>query len=331
MKHYLKNKSESNTLVFGNVEILPGESYMLYDDALDIYGNYFKSFKNNFTTEHIDSLEYIIDDEVKTIKDFYKDYHIFSNDKKVNTYEDLQNYRIYYLLNEDKKHLAVNPTLLPSSVNYKIDIQKLHVKFEFKKGILIKAEYFENVQGSQDPYGLDVYTYSNPVLKCEFEYHVDNSSYISYRYTRRYWAYCDGTYSTEYKEGPKYYDKFSARTEALRRRTNIVNDVIMTAGGLLLYTEPSLTNLVDAENAARPLLGELDPQIDKYYKGSENPLMTAIATIDESSFIPAEYSEITNWLDNIVPGTGTPGISIRQLMLSKLSEGALTPNETITI
>jgi hypothetical protein len=233
---------------------------------------------------------------------------------------------IYTLLNSDKKEFNKNPTLLPSSINYKIDIEKLHRKLEFKKGVLIKAEYFKNISISTNPYGIEVYTYSTPVLKCEYEYHVDEQSYIHHRFTRRYWAYIDGAYSTEYKEGPKYYTKLDARNEAVRRRTNIVNDILMSTTGLI-YTCPTITTLLDAENASRLLLLEIDGEIDKFTKGISEPIITKITNIDETLYLNG-YN-IGHWLSNLVPNGG--GLTIRQLILSKLSEGMLVPNEIITI
>lgn len=321
-KHYIKNIGQTSKVI-GNLTILPNTYHEFYDDSINLVGDYFISIRNeSYITG---DLEYYINDDIQSITDL--PYIIHS----INTsgLTDGKNYRIYYLLNEDKRYLLKNPTVLPSSINYKIDIQKLHVQFTFNKGILVKAEYFENIAVVESLIGTYTYTYSNPVLKCEFEYHVDSNSYIRFRFTRRYWAYCDGTYSTEYKEGPKYYTTTDARNEAIRRRNNIINELLVNTVGFVMMTS-ACTSVAHAESVLKYFIGEIDTDIDKFEKGYIDPLLTKIETIDETMYLTIEDADIGPWLSNIVPNTGSPGITIRQYMLLELAYGLLIPNEIIS-
>lgn len=241
----------------------------------------------------------------------------------ISLHTDEQNFRLYYLLNDDKIYEPINPTIVPKSIDYKTDIKRLHQKLTFKKGILVECEYFENLTTSKNAYGIDTYTYDNNILKVVMEYHVSESSYVDYRNVKRYWARYDGTYSDDYKESIKYYTAITSRDEGVLRRTNIINDSITTIGGLMLMTIPSITNLTAAETAALPLLNEIDSDINKYIKGNIQPLISKTATIDVSEFTdPA----LGNWYNNLVPGTR---ITIRQLLMSKIIEGTLVANEII--
>jgi hypothetical protein len=98
MKHILKNKSTTITLTYGLLNILPLSEYIMYDDTLNLYGNYFKSFKDNFTTELQEYFEYRIDETAKTLDDFYQFLVVGFNDTKLNDYGYGQNfYDIYFI------------------------------------------------------------------------------------------------------------------------------------------------------------------------------------------------------------------------------------------
>lgn len=323
MKHILKNKSQDKELIFGELIIPSLGEYVLYDDVLNFYGTYFKSFKDNFSTEFQDYFEYSIDGAIKPLDDFYQFLIKGFNDPIVETYDDNRNYRIYSILNSDKRNYFINPTILPSSINYKIDVTRLHQKLTFKKGILVECEYFENLDVTYNQFGLEVYNYSNPVLKVNSVYYVSNNSYVDYRVTKRYWTYDNYTYSSDYKETIKYYDTKAARDEGNIRRDNIINDCVTTIGGLLIMTEPSITTIKDAETFALPILDYLDSDINKFIKGNIEPMVTTVSTLDVGTL-----GNLGNWFENLVPNTQ---ITIRQLLLSKLSEGFLVPNEIITV
>lgn len=324
MKHYLKNIS-TESLVFGSVTIQPNMLYMIYDDDIGLYGNYFKSFKQNLDFSQIHNLEYYQDDIHVNIQQFYDNWTIWENDTSVNEFSDTQNYRIYSLLNKDRAYLCKNPTILPSSLDYKKDVKKLHRKLIFKKGILVEAEYFENITITTNQFGLDEYSYDTPVLKVQYEYHIGVQSYVKFRYSRRFWAYCDGTYSTEYKEGPKYYTLAEAKEESIIRRTNVVNQTIMMVPGLLALTSELINTIVDAENVCIGLLYEIDENINRFVKGISDPLLNQLSTIDENDYLNGY--DVANWMSNIVPDTG--GATVRQVIISKLSEAQLTVDEII--
>lgn len=321
MKHYLKNTSGSQ-LIVGDITLGIDELYEFYDDFYKIPGNLFKSFRKGFSYELIENnmLTYYYGNIISNLNSFKL---VFNNMPSLDDYKDNQNFKIYYLLNDDKLYEPINPTTTPKSIDYKTDIKRLHQKLTFKKGMLVECEYFKNLTITQNELGLDVFNYSDNILRVLTEYHVSPNSYTDYRVVKRYWAYMDGTYSNDYKESVKYYDTINSRNEGTIRRENIINDCITSIGGLIIMTEPTITTVKDVETFALPVLNEIDGEVNKYVKGYIEPLITKISTIDVSI-----YGNLGNWFDNTIPNSQA---SIRQYLVSKLLEGELTPNEIIKI
>jgi len=321
MKHYLKNTSGSQ-LIVGDITLGIDELYEFYDDFYKIPGNLFKSFRKGFSYELIENnmLTYYYGNIISNLNSFKL---VFNNIPSLDDYKDNQNFKIYYLLNDDKLYEPINPTTTPKSIDYKTDIKRLHQKLTFKKGMLVECEYFKNLTITQNELGLDVFNYSDNILRVLAEYHVSPNSYTDYRVVKRYWAYMDGTYSNDYKESVKYYDTINSRNEGTIRRENIINDCITSISGLIIMTEPTITTVKDAEIFALPVLNEIDGEVNKYVKGYIEPLITKISTIDVSI-----YGNLGNWFDNTIPNSQA---SIRQYLVSKLLEGELTPNEIIKV
>lgn len=324
MKHYLKNTSDI-ALHIGSITIEPNERYEFFDERLKITGNLFKSFRNNFDFELIENgtLLYMIDDAILSVHEFEKRW---SNLPDISNHSDEQNFKLYYLLNDDKIYEPINPTIVPKSIDYKTDIKRLHQKLTFNKGILVKCEYFANLTTSKNALGMDVYTFSDNIIKVEMEYYVGANAYIDYRIVKRYWARMDGTYSDDYKESIKYYDAIAAREEGITRRNNIINDTIAAVGGLMIMTMPQhITSIISAETHAMNLLDAIDADINKYIKGNIGVLINKVETLDVSTLTGIEMG---NWFENPVPDTS---VTIRQYLLSKLTDGVLVPNEIIKI
>lgn len=103
-----------------------------------------------------------------------------------------------------------------------------------------------------------------------------------------------------------------ARNEGIRRRNNIINQLILEVGAMIYLTLPGVTTIQDAEIAALPFLDAVDSDIDKFIKGNLLPLIQTVQTID----LTQGSTSGGNWLDNDVPGA--PGVPIRQYIIGSL-------------
>lgn len=250
-----------------------------------------------------------------------------SNSKHFKTNSTYPIYKIYALLSDDAKIRNQNTSILPSSIDYKKDLKlKLHPVYTFNKGILVRCIYYAEVESNINPTtGFVEYTYDNPILKCEMEYHTLNSKYVEYRIVKRYWQTLDNIYDPTYKESIKYYNKKEARREGTIRRQNIIDELVVTVVGLIYTTEPTLNDINEIETKILPLFNHLNNDITNYISGNIDAMITNIATIDVSIYQTGE--SIGNWLENIIPDTST---SIREYMLAKLNDGYLSTYTTVT-
>lgn len=256
------------------------------------------------------------------------DINIIKNSKIFKPYSDINVYKIYSLLSDDAKARYKYPNIAPHSINYKTDVKnRLYPKYTFNKGILVMCEYFENMETTYLENGVSTNEYSNPVLKCEFEYYTGNTKYVDYRICKRYWQTIDNNYSSDAKITYKYYTKDNARKEGSIRRQNIIEQLVCSVVYFVLLTEPSLTNIVDIEDYLMPFFDKLDTNINKFIKGNINELITEISTIDETIYEEGT-NNIGNWLSNIIPDIN---VSIRDYCVNKLNEGRLDTNTKISL
>ena len=122
------------------------------------------------------------------------------------------------------------------------------------------------------------------------------------------------------KESTKFYDKRLAREEGKRRRTNIINQVVLNTSAFIYLSEPSINNILDSEYLALPFLDEIDTDIDKYIKGNIQPLINSITNSD---------SNIYTWIDNSLP-TNTD-MTIRDYILMSLNDGGNITGQVIKL
>jgi len=230
--------------------------------------------------------------------------------------EKYNHYKLYHYISDDtiERLGELDYTITPKSIDYKKDINgKLHPKFTFSNGFLINTEYYETVNIVINPQtGLSDLVYENPILKAEFQYHVEADGYVSHRLVKRSWVKADGEYDTiNTKDSTKYYTKKLARSEGVRRRENVIDEVILATGGLILMSHSGATSIPEAEAIAMPFLDSLDSDINKYVKGNTNPLIASILTSDTS---------VHDWLLTVINQEGN---TIQQYLYGQLSAGVM--------
>lgn len=325
MKHRIKNLGET-TLIYAN-NLKTDEYYDIYDTETKFLGAKITGFKASFETPtgvnrdiNEGIIEYYEDDVLKTKDDFYAFWYYFSNNVYYEPANDY-NFKIYSVVNGDI--LVSDTTATPKSLDYKKDIGvKLHQKMHFTKGFLTKCEYYKDIEIIEDEVTfLKTYNYSNIYLEVFFEYHIGVDEFAKYRYKVIRWYDENGDVSEDLKITKKYYNTDQGYQEGVRRRDNIITDLITTMCGLILMTEESITNTKEAEVGSIDVLDAFDTDINKFRKANIEPLITNIATIDVS-----EYGDLGNWLDNEIPYYG---VTIREYCLSLLYGAILNPNEII--
>lgn len=271
---YIKNIS-LDTVNINSIEILPGQKVDLttYDTlfkCINGYNDIIRLYNQNYLEV------YDITNEVMSNEEFIEYFNYFSNRfLSLNSY-----YKLYEFLTDDAISRYNNFSLTPKSVDYIKDVDTRFVRKEtFTYGFLTNVQYFES---SENINGVDVYT--NPILNVNIIYHINQIGDISYRETVRKWYKNDGTLSSDSKITYKKYSGISSRDEAIRRRSNIINQLVIDTIGLT-YNYYKLTNTFD-EVAAMivPLLDDLDSEVNKYIKGNLQPLIEKFAIVDTNTY-----------------------------------------------
>ena len=227
-----------------------------------------------------------------------------------------ETYKIYELLTDDALEVYGGDfKLTPKSIDYKKSIDgKIHPKRTFTKGFLTECEYFENVSVvNNSETGFPELNYENPILKVNVDYTIGDDGYVSDRKTTRSWVYANGNYSIDTKETTKYYNKKEAREEGKRRRTNIIDSVIVDATKYVVLSETGLTSMQQAEAIAVDFLDEIEEPIDKYIKGNKQPIIDFITSADT-----VQHSWLTNAVFN-----SDPEVTIQEFIISELSGGTI--------
>lgn len=311
------NGNEPIIISFNEVE--SGYENISSIENWDLYGSLFEKCKQikylfDDTTWELLSLEekkivakhFIVD---KTLRD-----EVLSQQEQ----DDNNYFKIYNLLSIDVVEMRniTNPFLTPKSIDYKHDIDgRLHPKYVFDNhGWLIECEYFENLEISQNQLGFTQYDYSNPILKYSASYSMKDDGYVGSRTVTRRWYRLDGTLDVDAKITQKFYEPMAARAEGRQRRTNLINNLIIQAVGLIIMTSEDLNNVLDAESDAIPFMREVAAGISDYYEyGTKldpqgNPCKL-IQDVSNSSYVR---------LNNFVPNTNNT-VTIREFIISKLN------------
>ncbi len=306
---YIKNISGSNIIING-VNIADAQT-------VDIYGDNSTSFKTvkglNEITRYQSSLELYSYENVLMSNDEYITFLNYFNNKHFAN----QNYfRIYEFLSDDAMVKYNNYSLTPKSVDYIKDVEIRFARKEtFNRGFLTNVEYYES--SSLDIYGNLVF--ENPILNVNVTYHIDSNDYVTYRETKRKWKLNNGLYSTDIKTTIKYYSGVMAREEAIQRRNNIINQLIIDVVKIVYGYYYLTYSIHDVELLIMPLLDSLKMEVDKYIKGNIQPLITGISTASVVTY---------TWLTIIVTGTTTLQDYIENKLLeASLSAGSYTSTE----
>jgi len=226
-------------------------------------------------------------------------------------------FKIYYLLNDDLYKNITTYYNTPKSYNFKDGVYKrLHPKYTFDRGFLIKCEYFESLQVTKDSFGFYVYNYAYPVVKVNFVYVFGDDEYVHHRHTKREWVMLDGTYSNDVKHVVKVYDGQQGRIEGIRRRSNIMDQIIVETVGLIVMLDPNINTISEAEEVSLPLLNSAISDVNKFKEGDVQPLISFMITYQ----LPLGTNG-GNWLEYVIPNTG--GVTIRNYIISKLQGSIL--------
>lgn len=253
------------------------------------------------------------DDVLMSEAEFYEYYNFMQNYTLKSATKTV--YKIYdYLSQDDIKDKKINPETPPLTVDYKKGLETtLFPKYTFNQGFLVNVEYFSDSYLVPTPYsGVSAITHFNPVLKIEAEYHVGGDGYVSHRNITRTWQTINNIYDVgNQKKTTKYYNKLQARAEGVRRRTNIIDEIVSNAGGLILMTETGVTTVQQAEDIALPFLDYMESPINKYIKGNTAHLVNSVASASTETF---------SWLGNYID---TGGTTIQMYIAYELGNGQL--------
>ena len=305
---YIENKTELqidfNPFILGSLEkaTLSGQCDNSYS-YFKISEQFYKGNLNIYDTDNV-----LLDES-----EFQKSWRFYH--ENIIQYSG-NTFKVYEFLSDDAISKWGNDfRVTPKSVDYKKDINgRLHPKYTFLRGFLTECEYFENASQVVDPYtGFTGLTYDNSVLKVNFDYYIGSDGYVSHRTSTRSWCLHNEEYSVDTKVSMKYYEKNQAKKEGKVRRLNIVDQITLDTGGLIVLTESGVTTVKQAEELALPFLDEFDGEIDKYTKGNTSPLISGIVSASIIAY---------PWLMNEVPGSD-PSTTIQEYVIYNLSGGTV--------
>ena len=221
---------------------------------------------------------------------------------------DIVYYRIYEYMNSDNRSKFLDWRVPPHNLDYKRGLTvKLVGDYKYdNKGNLSEVIYYKTA----NRVGLDVYSYEEPLIKYIGEYFYDSDGYTTHRIIKRYWMDSRGEWSGINETTPKLYDRHHSRLVGIRRRKNLINQLVIEVGGLILMTS-SLSSVEEAESLAIPFFNSINSELTIYYEGGNKsingdnfPLYETILNSDEV------------WLENIIPNTP---LTIRHYILNKIN------------
>jgi hypothetical protein len=303
-----------------------------HDSSLSGYTNItsiknFERFCDSTTHSHRIQIEYLFNETTWEDLDLEEKkivakYFLVDKDKRdeVFTEQEQESYnyfKIYDLVSEDVysyKNIT-NKHVTPKSIDYKREIDgRLHPKYTFDNhGWLIECEYFRNLEIWQNAQGFTQYDYSDPVLKYTASYNIKPDGYVGSRTVTRRWYRLDGTLDLDAKISTKFYEPMAARDEGKRRRTNIINQLMIDTVGLFIMTSPDLSDVPTAEADAIPFLKSVSSGISDYYEYGNKRDSQGNDFLLKQQILASDYSR----LDNFVPGTGDT-LTIRNYLIMKL-------------
>lgn len=308
----IKNITETS-LIFDNFTLDAGTSFDI-DTNLQNSNNfilinkyYFSGFLEVWDSDNIQIVDNISFDEVWS---FWR--KIYSQKEKYPIYFKLYDYLTY----DSLIGKIYDFSSAPKSVDYIKDVNLRFARKEtFTRGFLTNVEYYESSTTGAD----NITYYSNPILNVNMKYYVNSIGYVSYRETTRKWMKTDGTYSPDTKISIKQYNGVMSREEAIQRRNNITNQLIIDIVNIV-YMNNYLTKTFDeVELMVLPLMDTLENEFNKYIKGNLQPLIIGISNASNVTY---------PWLDIIVEGSTTLQDFIENKLLeSILAEGMYTSTE----
>lgn len=132
------------------------------------------------------------------------------------------------------------------------------------------------------------------------------------RRTTRTWFRGDGTPHPVAKVTDKTYDSVAAVEEGRRRRSNVVNKLTLDVLEALVYTETA-GDVEAAEAIGMPYVAKYESQLDNYRQTGDLSLKTPPS-------VPNITDDTELWLDNDLAALGSPGVTIRDMILDSLKE-----------
>jgi len=230
--------------------------------------------------------------------------------------DDYNYFKIYDFIAFDVKNRFgyLNSKITPKSLDYKKDVtQRFHPEYNFNdNGSLSGVNYYEQLDVVTVS-GVTVQNFSNPIIKYTADYFLNSDNYVTHRIINRSWAMADDTWSSDIKTTIKKYDSKTARDEGVRRRKNLINNLLIDTVGLIYMTSSGLTTISQTESDAIIFLRELDSAINIYYESGPKLDAQGNPCLLVQKITASTYDK----LDNLVPNGG--GATIRQFIIGRLN------------
>ena len=229
--------------------------------------------------------------------------------------EEIIYYKIYKFINDDNKIINTDWTLPPHSLDYKLGLNiKLQSDLKFDSfGNLTECIYYQKTERDER----NNIIYLDPIVKYNAEYHYDNDGYCTHRIISRDWILSNNEWSGILKESRKEYTRIQSRDIGIRRRKSVISNVILNVGGLVLYTEPTVTTIKEAEEFALQLIIDTSNEISAYYEYGTKKYNNEPFPLQYKISI-SEIPWLNNELTGIVPGFENK--TIRDFILYSISQ-----------
>lgn len=220
-------------------------------------------------------------------------------------YQDEQSnikyYKIYDLLENNSPFKNVDKSRLPVDIDFKTGLTvDLYKEVVMSGGAPVYKQYYTDADIDSN----GAVTYSNPIVKLEYEFERDSISLAKSCTQKMYWYDTNGDISTEYKTIKEFYNTSDSIAEAELRRSNIISDLKVKTIGLLMYTEQ--ISQADAAELGRPFLAAYKVEIYNYIDEANTSFAAAITNSPIETY---------PWIDNMTPY----GVTIRQFILNAIA------------
>ena len=229
-------------------------------------------------------------------------------------------YKIYSLMTEDNMSRHLDWTISPHSLNYKTGLcTKLQPNYNFDiKGNLVNAIYYKYIE--RDDMGN--IEYFEPIMEYNCDYIYNDNGYCTHRLVERKWMLSNGLWSDDIKISRKEYDRLKSREIGVRRRKNIISNLLLEVGFFILMTEDNVNTINEAELTAMTFMAMVGGALSVYYEsGNKRDLVSGSYPL-ETLIINSTNSWMENKLDGLVPGF--EGRSIRDYSLYRINEGNIS-------